>query len=111
MNSSLKPVKQIVDRETDHFGVDGAGLDLVDVEQRVQHARHGAQRLVEPRDQLLRFLPLDGLRQQPLKQGKRLQRLAEIMARGGEKARFRDIRQLRLPLGRLQRVRRMPAAR
>ena len=38
----------------DHFGLDGAGLDLVDVEQRVQHARHGAQRLVEPRDQLLR---------------------------------------------------------
>ena len=52
-----------------------------------------------------RFLSLDGLRQQPLKQGKRLQRLAQIMARGGEKARFRDIGQLGLPLGRLQRVR------
>ena len=49
-----QPVKQIVDRETDHFGVDSAGLDLVYVEQRVQHARHGAQRLVEPCDQLLR---------------------------------------------------------
>ena len=103
-----QPVKQIVDRETDHFGVDGAGLDLVDVEQRVQHARHGAQRLVEPCDQLLCSLPLDGLRQQPLKQGKRLQRLAEVMARGGEKARFRDSGQFRLPLGRLQRVCRVP---
>ena len=40
--------------KSNHFGADGAGLDLVYVEQRVQHARHGAQRLVEPRDQLLR---------------------------------------------------------
>ena len=92
----------------DHLGADRAGLDLVYVEQRVQHARHGAQRLVEPRDQFLRSLALDGLRQQPLKQGEGLERLAQIMARGGEKARLRDIRQLRLPLGRLQRVRRVP---
>ena len=106
-----QPVEQIVDRKADHFGADGAGLDLVDVEQRVQHARHGAQRLVEPGDQLLRSLALDGLRQQPLKQGKRLKRLAQVMARGGEKARLRDIGQLRLPLGRLQRVRRVAAAR
>ena len=54
-----QPLKQIVDREIDYFGVDGAGLDLVDVEQRVQHARHGAQRLVEPRDQLLRLFSFD----------------------------------------------------
>ena len=97
--------------KADHFGVDGAGLDLVDVEQRVQHARHGAQRLVEPCDQLLRLLALDHLRQQPLQQGERLQRLAQIMARGGEKARFRDIGQFCLPLGRLQRVRRCASAR
>ena len=103
-----QPVEQIVDRKADHFGVDGAGLDLVYVEQRVQHARHGAQRLVEPRDQFLCSLSLDDLCQQPLKQGKRLQRLAEIVARRGEKARFRGIGQLRLPLGCPQLVRRVP---
>ena len=51
-------------------------------------------------------LALDRLRQQPLQQGERLQRLAQIMAGGGEKARLGDIGQLGLPLGRLQRVRR-----
>ena len=106
-----QPVEQIVDREIDHFGADGAGLDLVYVEQRVQHAGHAAQRLVEPRDQFLCSLPLDDLCQQPLQQGERLQRLAEVMARGGEKARLRDSRQLCLPRGRLQRVRRVLAAR
>ena len=55
-----QPVKQIVDRETDHFGVNGARFDLVDVEQRVQHARHGAQasrRAARPAP--LRLLALD----------------------------------------------------
>ena len=53
-------------------------------------------------------LAFDGLRQQPLKQGKRLQRLAQVMAGGGEEARLGGIGQLRLPLGCLQRVRRVP---
>ena len=52
------------------------------------------KRLVEPCDQFLRSLALDHLRQQPLKQGERLQRLAQVVAGGGEKARFRDIGQL-----------------
>ena len=86
-----QPVEQIVDREAHGFRMHGAGLDLVYVEQRVQHARHGVQRLVEPRDQLLRLLALDGFGQQPLKQRQRLQRLAQIVACGGEEARFGDI--------------------
>src|ERR1700744_682824 len=45
-----QPFKQIVDWEVDYFGADSAGLDLVYIEQRVQHARHGAQGLVEPCD-------------------------------------------------------------
>ena len=52
-----QPFQQITDREFDHLGMDGAGLDLVYVEQRIQHARHGAQRLVEPRHQVLGFSP------------------------------------------------------
>ena len=108
MNSSRQPVKQFVDREIDHFGADGAGLDLVYVEQRVQHARHGAQRVVDPCDQFLGSLALDDLGQQSLQQGKRLQRLAQVMARRGEKPRFRDIGQICLPLGYAQLVRRVP---
>ena len=49
---------------------------------------------------------LDGLRQQSLQQGKRLQRLTEIMARRGEKARLRGIRELRLALRDFECVRR-----
>ena len=54
------------------------------------------------------LLALDGLGQQSLQQGERLQRLAQVVACGGEKARLRDIGQLGLPLGRLQRIRRVP---
>ena len=79
-------VKQTFDWETDHFGADSADFELVYVQQRVQHARHSTQRPIEACDQLLCSLPLDGIRQQPLKQCKRLERLAEVMARGGEKA-------------------------
>ena len=57
---------------------------------------------------LLLLLPDDPLRQQTLKQRERLQRLAQIVARRREKARFGDGRQFRLPLGGGQRVGRAP---
>ena len=44
------------------------------------------------------FCAFDDLGQQSLKQGKRLQRLAEVMARGSEKPRLRDIGQICLSL-------------
>ena len=40
-----------IDREIDHLAADDPGLELVDVEQRVEHARHRAHGLVEPADQ------------------------------------------------------------
>ena len=100
-----QPVEQVVDREAHRLGLDGAGLDLVDVEQRVQHAGHGAERLAEPRDELRRLLALDRSRQQALQQGQRLQRLAQVVAGGGEEARLGDVGQLGLLLGLLQRLR------
>jgi hypothetical protein len=106
-----QPVEQIVDREADDLGTDSADLDLVSVEQRVQNARQGAQRLAEPCNQFLLSLPLDSLRQYAFNQHERLQRLAEVMARSGEKARFRAIRQVCLPLGSCQFVRCAPAFR
>ena len=42
-------VEQIIDRKIRHLRADIAGLDLVYVEQRVQHARHAAHRLGQPR--------------------------------------------------------------
>lgn len=100
-----QPVEQIVDREIHDIGMDGAGLDLVDVQERVQHARHDAQCPVKPCDQPLRFLPLDSLCEHALEQAQRLQRLPQVMARGSEKTRLGDGRQLRPALGFLKYVR------
>ena len=65
-------VEQFVDGEIDRFGADDAGLHLVYVEQRIQHARHCTQRVVDACDQFLGSLALDDRGQQPLKQRKRL---------------------------------------
>ena len=43
-----------------------------------------------------------------MQQGQRLQRLAQVVAGGGEEARFRGIGQLGLPLGHPKLVRDMP---
>ena len=94
-----------VDRKIDHLSADDPRLELVDVEQRVQHARHGAHGLVEPADQPQGGLVLDLLRQILLQQADRLQRLAQIMAGGGEEPRLAEIGLLGLPLGGLQRFR------
>ena len=85
---------------------DHAGFDLVDVQHRVQHAGHCAHRLLDPVHQVL-GLGLDGAaRQQPVDEGERLQRLAQVMAGGRQEARLRDARMLRLPDRRLQRLHR-----
>ena len=81
------------------FGLNGAHFDLVDVEQRIQHARHGAQCVIDAPDQLLSLVADDFLRQQALEEGERLQRLSQIVARRREKARLGDARQFRLTLG------------
>ena len=47
-----QPLEQIVDREIDLFRADATGLDLIDVEERVQHAQQSVRRLVESGDQL-----------------------------------------------------------
>ena len=63
-------VKQVVHREVADFGLNGADFDLVDVEQRVQHARHGAQSVIDAADQLLGLLSDDLLRQQALERAR-----------------------------------------
>ena len=101
-------VEQVVHGEVDDFRLNGAHFDLIDVEQRIQHARHGAQSFIDAPDQLLRLLPDHLLGQQALEQGERLQWLSQIVARRREKARLGDARQFRLPLGGGERIRRAP---
>ena len=91
-------VEYIAHGELGGFDLDRPDFDLIDVEQGVQHARHRAERFIDPADQLLLLLPSHFLGQQRLEQGQRLQGLAQIMARRGEKARLGGARRLRLPL-------------
>ncbi len=85
-------IEQIADGKGHGLSLDDARLDLVDVEQGVQHARHGAERLFEARNQLLGFFAFDRLGQQLLQQRQRLQRLAQVMAGGSQETRLGDIR-------------------
>jgi hypothetical protein len=59
---------------------------LIDVEERVQHAQHGAHGLVETADQAQGGFVLDLLSQYFMQQADRLQRLAQIMTGGGEES-------------------------
>ena len=76
-----QPLEQIVDREIDLFRVDVPGLELVDVEERVQHAHQSVRCLVEPGDQLqglFVLFVLDLLRQDSPHQAESLQRLPQV---------------------------------
>src|SRR5208282_4846462 len=111
VKSELRPqvLEHGIDRETDHLSADNPGLQLVDVKECVQHARHSAHGLVESADQAQRGFILELLRQHLLEQADRLQRLAQIMAGGSEEPRLAEIGVLGLPLGGLQRLRHMLA--
>src|SRR5208282_3594721 len=51
-------LEHVIDREIDHLSADDPGLQLVDVEERIQHARHSAHGLVESADQAQRGVVL-----------------------------------------------------
>ena len=89
-----QPLEQVVDREIDLFRTDATGLELIDVEERVQHAQQSVRRLVEPGDQLqglFVLFVLDLLRQDFPHQAESLQRLPQVMAGGSKEARFAEI--------------------
>ena len=48
VKAELRPqmIEHCIDREIDHLSADGPSLELVDVEERVQHARHSADGFV-----------------------------------------------------------------
>ncbi len=100
-------LQQTCDREIDDLGVDRTRFDLVDIEQRVQHSRHRAERLVQTRNKFPGLFRLDILCQQSLHQSQGLQWLAQIVACCGEEPRFGGIRLIGLPLGDPELVRHM----
>ena len=85
------PVEQGIDPKGFELRSDGPGLDLVDVEQRVQHPGHAAQGLIEPTDQFFCLLADHNLREKLLEQHKRLQWLSKVVTCGREKAGFGHI--------------------
>ena len=89
-------IEQRIDRKDHDLRIDDPGFELIDVEQRVQHARHDLKRLVELADQRQGGFVLDRLRQNTAQQADGLQRLAQIVTGGGEKTRFAEIGPLRL---------------
>ena len=90
-----QPFEQVDDGKGRGADLQHAGLDLVDVEQRIQHPRHRIQQQPKSPDQILRLSIGDAVQQHVLDQGKRLQRLAQIMARHRQKARFAPVRLFR----------------
>src|SRR5438477_144816 len=72
-------LEECAHREVAGIGFDGPGLELADVEQRIEQARHRPDRLLLLREYLRRF----GLEHQPpqvaVQERQRLERLAQIV--------------------------------
>ncbi len=75
-------------RDGPHLRAHDAGLDAVQVQQRVQHLGHRLQRAVHQRRQPQRLGAAPAAGHQLVQQRQRLQRLAKIVARGGEEPRL-----------------------
>ena len=65
-------LEQISQRKALNIRVDDAGFELIDIEERVQHSRHDANRRVETLEQRLRFQPFGLFNQQSLQKPDRL---------------------------------------
>ncbi len=98
----LELIQRLVDRKTGQMGTDDSGVELIDVEQRGQHAGHGIERAVGPRKQRQRLIAIDPLPERTVHQGQRLQRLAQVVACGSEKTGFGQIGPFRGLRGRSQ---------
>ena len=77
--------------EVGELELDGAGFELADVEQRIQQSRHRVDGLFLLAQHLAAFLVADHAPQRAVEQAERLQRLAQIVARRGEKAALGEI--------------------
>jgi hypothetical protein len=78
--------EQGADDEIGRFGVYRTGLELADVEQRVEQLRHRADGLLLLRERFGRTRIGDGATERAVEHREGLQRLAQIVARGRQKA-------------------------
>ena len=95
--------EDLCERRFRQLQLDGAGFESADVEQCVQQARHALDRLVLLVQQLANIGLRHDLQHRCIQQTHRLQRLTQIMARGGEKPALRAIRSIRFLTRRHQR--------
>src|SRR5471032_224959 len=84
----LHLIKKITNRKTNQLRMNRSGFDLVNVQQRVQHAGHRAQDMLETLDHLLCNIAFHGVRERTLKQDKSLEWLAQVMTRRSQKSRL-----------------------
>lgn len=56
-------IEQIANGESNFFNPNSAGINLIDVQQGIQHAGHARQGLIESGHQFLCSLTLDDFRQ------------------------------------------------
>ena len=99
----LELAHQLVDAEARDLRPHRAGIEPRNVEQRAEDLLHGFERGIDVRDEprvLAAALPLD---QAGDVEPRRIERLQDVVARGGEEARLGDVGLLGLALGARQR--------
>src|SRR6185295_10525713 len=84
-------LKQAGDVEIGNVGFDGTGFELADVEERIQQARHGADRKLLLLERIHRIGTAHEPTQRAVQEPEGLQRLAQVMACCSEKAALGEI--------------------
>ena len=79
-------IKQFANRKSHLCNTNSSGIDLIYIQQRIQHAGHRGQGLIKPRNQFLRFLSFNYFRQHALEQMQRLKRLTKVMTGSGKES-------------------------
>ena len=87
-----EPLEDRLQREGLLLRRDRAGVELRDVEQRVEQILEGGDRAVDAPRERRKLRRARGLAQLADGEGERMHRLAEIVARGGEEPRLRLVR-------------------
>ena len=96
-----QPGEQVADAKVLRPRLDAAGVDLGDVEQLGKQAVERVDAAVDAVDQLHRLVVAGLLAQRLGEQSQRVQRLAQVVAGGGEELRFGAVGQLGLAARRL----------
>ena len=100
----LELAHQLVEAEGRNLRPHRAGIEPRNIEQRAENFLHGLERGVDVRDELRVLAAALTLDQAGHVEARRIERLQDVVARGGEEARLGDVGLLGLALGAPQRV-------